>query len=135
MLPGAEPGPYRSRLRADSGFFLELQFCNEHGLPHSTFLAWDEDDRAKALAFVLEKGSRCIMCGTAEWEWDPSNGGSKHAYEAVHKFCQGCYTKSVVARDADQSDGTTIELLPTAGREAAQRHVAQKRAYMKGGGK
>lgn len=96
------------------------------------FLDWSDDDRAKAIAFVLEKGSRCFMCGTAGWEWDPEQGGSRHAYEAVEKFCHGCYVKSSMSRDIDSSDGHTIELAPTAGVEAARRHQAARRAYMKG---
>lgn len=74
------------------------------------------------------------MCGTAPWEWEPDHGGSKHAYEAIEKFCHGCYVKSIVARDTDQGDGRTIELAPTSGVEAARRHVAAKSIYMKGGG-
>jgi hypothetical protein len=93
-------------------------------------MRWTEVDRAKAIAFTLEKAERCVMCGTAEWEWDPERGGHKHAYEAVTKFCMGCYMKAVLSRDDDQSDGQTIELLPTSGREAAQRHVAARRNYL-----
>lgn len=134
MQQGTQSGPYRSRLRADSNFYLELSFCNEHGLPHSEFLAWDQTDRVKALAFLVEKGQRCAMCGTAEWEWDPDQGGNKRAYEAVEKHCPGCYQKSVVARDSDDRPGMTVELAPTRGRDAAIRHIAQKKAWMKGGG-
>lgn len=131
MQPGAEPSPYRSRLKADSNFFLELQYCYENGLPHSQFLAWDEADRAKMLAFHLEKGERCYLCGTAPWEWDPEKGGSRFAYEAVVVDCHGCYVKESVARDMNDVPGSTVQLMPTAGREAAQRHVAARRAYGK----
>lgn len=127
MQQGARHGPYRSRLRADSSFFLELQFCNEHGLPHSEFLEWTVEDRSKALAFVIEKGQRCVMCGTAQWEWDEN----RFAYEPVERRCQGCYVKDVLAEDSGRNPGVTIELLPTTGREAAQRKVRAERAYAK----
>lgn len=72
------------------------------------------------------------MCGTADWEWDPAEGGSRHAYEPIEKFCHGCYVKAAMSRDIDTSDGRTIELAPTTGVAAARRHIAAKRAYMKG---
>lgn len=127
MQQGLGDGPYRRRLRADSGFFLELQFCNEHGIPHSEFLGWEPADRAKALAFVIEKGQRCTMCGTAQWEWDEN----RFAYEPVEKRCPGCYVKDVMAEGTSRNPGITVELLPTVGHEAAQRRVAEARAYRK----
>lgn len=129
MQRGAGPHPYRGRLRADSGFWLELSFCNEHGLPHSQFLHWHPEDRAKALAFLTEKGLRCVLCGTAEWEWDPEQGGRRDAYEPVEHRCHGCYLKAK-AQSHDptrDSDGITIDLLPTRTREAAQRHLKAAR--------
>lgn len=104
-----------------------MQYCNEHGLPHSKFLAWDPIDRAKALAFVLEKNERCVMCGTAEWEWELD----RFAYEPVEKFCHGCYLKDA-AQDPDPNRnmaGITIELMPTNTIEAAKRYVKAKRKY------
>ena len=50
-------------------------------------MEWDPEDRSKALAFLFEKGERCQMCGTAEWEWDEN----RHAYEPVLRTCWGCY--------------------------------------------
>jgi hypothetical protein len=120
---GVGVDPYRRRLRADSNFFLELQFCNEHGLPHSEFLHWDPVDRAKAISFVVEKAERCVMCGTAQWEWD----ADRFAYEPVEKRCPGCYAKDVVAEDSGRNPGVSIELLPSTGREAAIRQVRAAR--------
>ena len=123
MQQGVGVDPYRGRLRADSNFFLELQFCNEHGIPHSEFLHWDPVDRAKALAYAVEKSLRCTMCGTAKWEWEDN----RFAYEPVENRCQGCYVKDVVAEDSGRNPGVTIELLPTTGREAAVRQVRAAR--------
>lgn len=132
MHPRGVGHPYRRRLRADSRFFLELQFCNDHGIPHSTFLAWDPDDRAKAIAFIAEKAEHCTMCGTAPWEWDPKQGGNRRAYEPVEHFCPGCYAKAALqhADPGRNMDGITIVLVPNdRGVDAARRHVkAKKRA-------
>lgn len=121
--------PYIRRLRADSKFFFELQFCNEHGIPHSEFLKWDPIDRAKVLAFTIEKGDRCAMCGTGSWEWDAKQGGSKRAYEPVEKFCPGCYAKASVRTGMDSErnmDGVTIELARNdRSVGAARRHMSQ----------
>ena len=68
-----------------------MSYCYEHGIPHSKFLKWDPEDRAKTLAFALESALRCSMCGTASWEWEEN----KFAYTAVDEFCQGCYQKSI----------------------------------------
>lgn len=130
MFQGDRPGPYQRRLRADSRFFFELQFCNEHGIPHSTFLNWDPVDRAKALAFVSVKAEHCVMCGTAAWEWDPKQGGSKYAYEAVEEFCPGCYAKASM-RQLDpgrNTDGLTVVLVPNnSGLATAKRRIRRKR--------
>jgi hypothetical protein len=113
---------------------MELQFCFEHGIPHSEYLAWDPVDKAKLVAYMVEKGSRCIMCGTADWEWDPKRGGNRRAYETVEKFCPGCYAKAA-ARTSDTGrnmDGITIELvrndnsIETLKRHALQRKLAEK---------
>lgn len=129
MQQGAGHGPFRRRLRVDSAFYLELQYCNEHGLPHSQFLTWHPDDRAKALAFTLEKAAHCVMCGTADWEWDPEQGGKRYAYEAVHKLCQGCLRKESESESSDRRAGFSIELQPVTARSSAQQLIrAQRRA-------
>lgn len=126
--PGAKP--YRGRLRVDSTFYLELQFCHENGLPHSQFLSWDPVDRAKALAFCLEKAERCVLCGTATWEWDPAQGGSRFAYEPIEMYCHGCYLKAVTSQDTANNPGITVELAPTGTPEAAKRFVRERDAYL-----
>jgi hypothetical protein len=81
------------------------------------------EDRAKALAFVMEKAERCVMCGTATWEWDEKQGGNRRAYEPVEHFCPGCHMKAGAAStDPNRNtDGITIELSATGTVAAAQR--------------
>lgn len=127
MQRGGRSHPYRSRLRADSSFWLELQFCFENGIPHSQFLNWDPADKAKALAFALEKALRCPMCGTASWEWEMD----RYAYEAVENLCQGCLRREAAQRnlheDGRNADGWHIELVSTRTVEAAKRAERAKR--------
>lgn len=131
MQPRAGRKPYRGRLRVDPTFFLELQYCDSHGLPHSTFLDWTPEDRAKALAFTMEKNTRCVMCGTAQWEWDSTQGGTRFAYEPVEKYCHGCYVKTVMSEESGRNPGITIELSPTGTQESARRHVKAREAWLK----
>lgn len=93
-------------------------------MPHSEFLAWDDEDRMKALAFLMEKAERCQMCGTAPWEWEQN----RHAYEAVEHFCHGCYlTASAHVNDPNRNlDGITIELTRTGTQDAAKRLLKAK---------
>ena len=85
------------RLRKDQNFYLEMSYCFEHGIPHSKFLKWDAEDRAKTLAFAMELSARCTMCGTASWEWEEN----KFAFTAVDEFCQGCYQKAMFSEAAE----------------------------------
>lgn len=104
-----------------------MAYCYERGLPHSEFLTWPAEDRAKILAHRIEQSLRCDMCGTADWEWDPKQGGSRHAYDHQEKFCQGCYIKSAAAEDKKTLPGTSIVLVKLSSRQKAQQWVAQKR--------
>jgi hypothetical protein len=112
-------------LRYDSSLYMELSFCTEHGIPHSEFLDWEPDDRAKALAFVIEKSARCDMCGTAQWEWDKD----PFAYEPVEKMCKGCYLKHMAQEGSGAMPGTTVSLEPTRGVQAAKRRSSMRRQY------
>lgn len=129
MRTGLGSVPYRRRLRADSNFWFELQFCNEHGIPHSFYLGademhWEPEDRLKAMAYVAEKNLHCSTCGTAEWEW----AEDRHAYEAVPTLCEGCRRKEFAAHGESTAPGLTFELRSTHGIEAARRRLAEKRA-------
>lgn len=107
---------------------MEMSYCYEQGIPHSEFLGWEPEDRAKVLAFMMEKASRCDMCGTAEWEWD----ADRRAYEPVEKFCMGCYLKHMANEEAGNMPGTTIAMEPSRSRKAAQRHMRMKQEALRG---
>lgn len=100
-----------------------MTFCDEHNIKHSEFLDWPIDDRSKALAFQLEKASRCALCGTAEWEWEEN----KRAYYPIEEFCPGCYQKSMLQETAGQVPGTTVKLVPAKSQDHAKRLVSQRR--------
>lgn len=131
MHEAAGPGSYVSRLRYDPRYFLEQKYCNEHGLPHSTFLAWAPEDRAKAIAFEIESAQRCQICGTAPWEWDPAQGGNKHAYEVIEHFCQGCHDREYMQDAAANAPGVRLELAKTGTVESAKRRVKAMRRSAK----
>lgn len=118
----------RERLRYDSTLYMEMTYCYEQGIPHSEFLQWNPEDRAKTLAFMLEQGSKCGMCGTAEWEWE----ADRRAYEPVEKFCMGCYLRHMANEDSGSMPGTTIALEPSRSKKAAQRLAKMKREYLRG---
>lgn len=100
-----------------------MSYCHEHGIPHSEFLSWSPEDRAKTLAFMMEKAARCDLCGTAEWEWE----ADRRAYEPVEKFCMGCYLKHIADEGSGNMPGTTIVMEPTHTVAAAKRLTKMKR--------
>lgn len=84
-----------------------MHYCAERGIPHSRFLdEWNPEDRAKLMAHLLDAGSRCTMCGTADWEWEEN----PYAYEGVIRHCQGCMIKDAMKDDA-QGSYQSIELV------------------------
>jgi hypothetical protein len=107
---------------------MEMSYCYEQGIPHSEFLDWLPEDRAKALAFMLEKSARCDMCGTAEWEWE----ADRFAYEPVQKQCHGCYLKHMAGEEGGQMPGTTIVMEPTRTQATAQRRERMKKDLRRG---
>lgn len=123
MLEGLRHPFQRERLRYDSSFYAEMSYCYEQGIPHSEFLDWLPEDRAKALAFMMEKAARCDMCGTAEWEWE----ADRFAYTPVEKQCKGCYLKHMAAEEGAQMPGTTIVMMPTRTTDSARRLARMKR--------
>jgi len=109
---------------------MEMAFCNEKGIPHSVYLEWAPEDRAKAMAFQMESALRCSMCGTAPWEWEDN----RFAYAAVEEFCQGCYQKSVFGDTESNKSlpGTNVKLVPTTPMMKAKMQVqAKKRARLR----
>jgi hypothetical protein len=87
---------------------MEVAWCSDHGLPHSTLLSWSPEDRAKLTAHLLESAAKCQMCGTAAWEWEVD----RNAYEPAVDQCWGCYVKDAANEDAPDLPGSRIVLIP-----------------------
>lgn len=106
-----------------------MTYCHEKAIPHSEFLEWDPEDRAKLIAYIFEFNERCNMCGTAPWEWEHN----KHAFTPVDEFCPGCYMKSVFSDTMGSSlPGTNVKLIPTTPQLTAKLAMkAKKRARLK----
>lgn len=85
-----------------------MGYCYEKAIPHSEFMEWDSTDRSKVLAWRIEEGMKCGMCGTAEWEWEQD----KFAYHPVNKMCRGCYLKDIASETEQNVPGTTVVLVP-----------------------
>lgn len=105
-----------------------MSYCYDHAIPHSKFLQWEPEDKAKVMAYAMEKASRCMQCGTAPWEWEEN----KFAYTAVEELCMGCYQKSVYSEAESRSlPGTNVKLIPMTPELKAQMLVkARKRERM-----
>lgn len=105
-----------------------MGYCFEKGIPHSEFVEWEPEDRAKVIAYSMESSLRCSQCGTAGWEWEEN----KHAYGAVDEFCQGCYQRAMFSDTESKSlPGTNVKLVPMTPRLKAQLFVkARKREKM-----
>lgn len=100
-----------------------MSLCDEYGIPHSEFLGWSDEDRAKTLAYRYEKSDRCVMCGTAPWEWE----GNKNAYTHEDRFCMGCYIKHMANEDRKRLPGTTVELVRVTPKRLAQQEIMEAR--------
>jgi hypothetical protein len=96
----------------------------EHGIPHSQLLGWSESDRVKLLAYLMDEATRCVNCGTAEWEWaeDPNR-----YYPGVH-VCRGCALRETRREDLGDTPGATIVLLSGAAKAAAL--AREREAYL-----
>ncbi len=82
---------------------------------------WSAEDRAKVLAYQMEKAERCGMCGTAPWEWEHD----PYAYEPAREVCFGCQKKDLMRDDSEKPPaGSSVVLIPKAvarARRAAER--------------
>lgn len=100
----------------------------DHSLPHSEFLDWSDDDRAKVIAHLIEEGDRCQMCGTKASEWD----ADRFAYVPETHMCLGCYIQDAAQegiRDPSGKSmaGTTVKLvLNTPEKQAEQAEKARR---------
>lgn len=89
-------------------FAAEMNYCGERGIPHSEFLDWEDEDRAKAIAWVAEQGTKCPNCGTADWEWERD----PYAYEPVANICHGCEVKEYAREETANHAGVFVTLRP-----------------------
>lgn len=78
-------------------------------------MAWDKDDRDKAIWQHVRSKQTCSQCGTRESEWLESQGGHRHAYGAELRRCPGCEAREGFRASIDESKqgkGTYIALTP-----------------------
>lgn len=94
----------------------------DKGIPHDEFLSWEPESRAKTIAYLMEQGDTCQLCGTAKWEWEEN----PYAYDTEEAFCKGCYIKEVSA-EGDRMPGTRIELVPVTRELRARQYRAFER--------
>jgi len=74
-------------------------------------------------AVALERGEKCQMCGTAEWEWEED----PYAYAPVRHTCIGCMKRELMQEDdTPTSKGTSVRLLPKATAERLAQDHARK---------
>lgn len=90
-----------------------MAYCAPRGIPHSRFLAWDPDDRDKAVAWMVRQSDTCPGCGTRGDEWDPARGGDRFAYEARIRQCPGCVEleRAQDAPEMRQGRGMRVDLV------------------------
>lgn len=67
-----------------------MAVCAAYRIPHSEFLSWSADDRAKAMWWHLRERQTCGGCGTRREEWVGSDGARLDAYIAEAQLCHGC---------------------------------------------
>jgi hypothetical protein len=72
----------------------ELAVCETYQISHSHYMGgparWTDLDRAKAEAYAEWRLGTCCRCGTRAEDWDPKQGGHRHAYIADVDVCRGC---------------------------------------------
>lgn len=78
-----------------------MDYCAPRGIPHSTFLTWDDDDQDKALAWSRLERTTCTRCHTRPEEWDEDRGGSRDAYFVDVHTCPGCLELETNGRQAN----------------------------------
>lgn len=92
-----------------------MRYCGPRGLAHDVFLGWSRHSRDAALWWVIHEGQTCRSCGTRPEEWDPKQGGDRHAYAARPTHCRGCEVRGSAERALEKErsqyrGGTTIAL-------------------------
>lgn len=81
---------------------MELSYCVPQGIPHSIFLGrplpapgevmWTTDDRAKALAYIVDIDAHCPSCRQRRSEWEDESGKELRdpPFELVERVCPSC---------------------------------------------
>jgi hypothetical protein len=97
---------------------MELEFCTSHGIPHSRFLSWSEQDQDKALLWMIEERSKCPSCGTHhdEW-WEAVEDGkgkeqpkSPPPYVAETRTCLGCEILGDAREQIPDNKGNSVHI-------------------------
>jgi hypothetical protein len=103
---------------------MEMAYCYDKAIPHSVFLTWSAEDRAKTLAYMGAEAEKCALCGTAPWEWEEN----RFAYEPEVHLCQGCYTKNSYNDSLGKTlPGTTVELVRSSPQRTAKAQIADEK--------
>lgn len=88
-----------------------MRYCAPKALPHSTFLAWSDDDQDKALAWQRFEDETCPGCGTRPDEWEHD----RTAFVGDQTRCLGC---EVLAQERenvpDDAKGVHVRLVTRA---------------------
>ncbi|WP_256789808.1 hypothetical protein [Frankia sp. AvcI1] len=116
---------------ADGELREQLALCHAWGIPHSRFLAWPDVDQDKAVAYARFRAECCPQCGTRDAEWDPAEGGDRHAYAAAVHICPGCQTRGDLEhelQDGDEQSGRYVVLIPRAEAERREQDAQARRA-------
>lgn len=85
--------------------------CAAYQIRHSEFLAWDDDDRGKAIAWHLRQAQACSRCGTRPEEWDEDRGGDSHAYIGEVHRCHGCVVKDRTEESPEMKNGRGLHVV------------------------
>jgi RNase P subunit RPR2 len=69
-----------------------MGYCYDHAIPHSRFLDWDPDDRAKVMAYYIWKSEICPHCNTRNSDWVDEHNRflDNPTYEMTTIKCFGC---------------------------------------------
>lgn len=67
-----------------------MAYCGPRGIPLSQFLSWPQSDQDAALGWAAHEAQRCQGCGTHPDDWNEKAGGSRVAYHAEIRECEGC---------------------------------------------
>jgi hypothetical protein len=101
-----------------------MAVCAAYRIPHSEYLSWSADDRAKAMWWQLRERQTCGTCGTRREEWVSADGAHLDAYKAEGQLCHGCRAidaeRSRVGKDAPAGVQFVLKPKPKGGTDGRQ---------------